>query len=39
MNYQLLYQFEQVLSAHLPCLNSWQQANVALFSYGVIQRR
>lgn len=37
MNYKLLYQFEQVLSAHLPCLNSWQQANVALFSYGVIQ--
>jgi hypothetical protein len=37
MNYQLLYQFEQLLSAHLPCLNSWQQANVALFSYGVIK--
>lgn len=37
MNYELLYQFEQLLSAHLPCLNSWQQANVALFSYGVIQ--
>lgn len=36
MNYELLYQFEQLLSAHLPCLNSWQQANVALFSYGVI---
>lgn len=37
MNYELLYQFEQLLSAHLPCLNSWQQANVALFSYGVLQ--
>lgn len=37
MNYELLYQLEQLLSAHLPCLNSWQQANVALFSYGVIR--
>lgn len=37
MNHKLLYQFEQLLSAHLPCLNSWQQQNVALFSYGVIQ--
>jgi hypothetical protein len=37
MNYQLLYQWEALLSAHLPSLNSWQQANVALFSYGVIQ--
>jgi hypothetical protein len=36
MNYQLLYQLEEMLSAHLPCLNSWQQQNVALFSYGVI---
>ena len=37
MNYRLLYQLEQMIAAHLPCLNSWQQANVALFSYGVIQ--
>lgn len=37
MNHHLLYQFEQLLSAHLPSLNSWQQANVALFSYGVIE--
>ena len=37
MNYKLLYQFEPILSAHLPCLKGWQQANVALFSYGVIQ--
>lgn len=37
MNYKLLYQLEQLLSAHVPCLNSWQQANVALFSYGVIR--
>lgn len=36
MNYQLLYQLEDMLSAHLPSMNSWQQANVALFSYGVI---
>ena len=37
MNYQLLYQLETQLSAHLTSMNSWQQANVALFSYGVIQ--
>lgn len=37
MNYKLLYQLETMLSAHLSSLNSWQQANVALFSYGVIQ--
>lgn len=37
MNYPLLYQWEQVVTAHLPCLNSWQGANVALFSYGVIR--
>ena len=37
MNYLLLYQWEQLLSAHLPSLNSWQRANVALFSYGVIR--
>jgi hypothetical protein len=37
MNYKLLYQLEELLSAHIPSMNSWQQANVALFSYGVIQ--
>ena len=37
MNYPLLYQWEQELSQHLPMLNSWQQANVALFSYGIIR--
>lgn len=37
MNYQLLYQLQQELSAHLPGINSWQQANLALFSYGVIE--
>lgn len=37
MNYPLLYQLEEVLSAHLPSLNGWQQANMALFSYGIIE--
>jgi hypothetical protein len=37
MNYPLLYQWEQELAARLGCLNSWQQANVALFSYGIIR--
>jgi hypothetical protein len=37
MNYPLLYQWEQELAQHLPMLNSWQQANVALFSYGIIR--
>jgi hypothetical protein len=36
MNHKLLYQLEQLLSGALPSLNSWQRANVALFSYGVI---
>jgi hypothetical protein len=37
MNYRLLYQWEQQLTARLPCLNSWQGANVALLSYGVMK--
>ncbi|MCP4206693.1 MAG: transposase, partial [Shimia sp.] len=37
MNYQLLYQWEALLAGRLSCLNSWQQANVALLSYGIIQ--
>ncbi|MEP0763948.1 MAG: transposase [Chloroflexota bacterium] len=37
MNFRLLYQLEQLIKAHLPGLNSWQQTNVALFSYGVIR--
>jgi hypothetical protein len=37
MNYPLLYQWEQLVTSHLPCLNSWQGANVALFSYGVLR--
>lgn len=36
MNYSLLYQWEEQIAAHLSCLNSWQRANVALFSSGVI---
>lgn len=37
MNFKLLYQWEELLAAHLPGLNSWQRANVALFSYGIIE--
>ena len=37
MNYPLLYQWETLLAAHLPGFNSWQQANVALFSYGIMR--
>jgi hypothetical protein len=37
MNYALLYQWENLLAGHLPCLNGWQRANVALFSYGVMR--
>jgi hypothetical protein len=37
MNYGLLYKWQQLIAAHLPCLNSWQVENVAVFSYGVIQ--
>src|SRR5512139_1238520 len=37
MNYPLLYQWEQLLAGRLRSLNSWQQANVALFSYGIMR--
>lgn len=37
MNYPLLYQWEEQLRSELPSLNSWQAANMALFSYGIIQ--
>jgi hypothetical protein len=37
MNQRLLYQWEQLMSGHLPSLNSWQRANVALLSYGVMK--
>lgn len=37
MNTILLYQWEQELGKRLPSLNSWQQANVSLFSYGIVR--
>ena len=37
MNYKLLYQWEELLAAQLPALNGWQRANVALFSYGIME--
>lgn len=37
MNEKLLYQWATEIASHLPCLNSWQVENVALFSYGIIQ--
>jgi len=37
MNDRILYQWEQEIAAHLPSLNAWQVANVALMSYGVMK--
>jgi Transposase DDE domain len=37
MNHELLYQWEDEIALHLPSLNGWQAANVALMSYGVIK--
>lgn len=37
MNLKLLYQWSEELANYLPSLNSWQVANVALFSLGVIR--
>ncbi len=37
MNHQVLYQWSEEMATNLPCLNSWQVANVALFSQGIIQ--
>jgi hypothetical protein len=37
MNYPILYQWSEEIATHLPCLNSWQVANLALFSQGVIR--
>lgn len=37
MPQNILYQWETEIAKHLPSLNSWQVANVALFSYGVVQ--
>jgi hypothetical protein len=36
MNHQVLYQVSEEISKWLPCLNSWQVDNVALFSQGII---
>ncbi len=36
MNHPILYQWEQQLGEMLPLFNSWQRANVALFSYGIV---
>lgn len=32
-----MYQWTEELATHLPCLNSWQVSNLALFSYGVVE--
>ena len=37
MNHELVYQWETVLSEHIPSLNSWQVANVALFTLGIVE--
>jgi hypothetical protein len=37
MNHEVLYQWEQEIALHLPSLNRWQAANVALMSYGVLK--
>jgi Transposase DDE domain len=37
MNNAILYQWQQEIGSHLPSLNSWQVANVALMSYGVMK--
>jgi hypothetical protein len=35
----LLYQWENEIASHFPGLNSWQQSNLALFSYGVMRAK
>jgi hypothetical protein len=35
MNHQLLYQWAEEIATRFRSLNSWQAANVALFSQGV----
>lgn len=37
MNYPVLYQWQEEIATHLTCLNSWQIANTALFTLGVMQ--
>ncbi len=36
MNLSTTYQWENQIATHLPSLNSWQHANLALFSIGMI---
>lgn len=37
MNFKVLYQWSEELASYLPSLNSWQIANLGLFSMGVIR--
>lgn len=37
MNYPVLYQWQEEIASQLSSLNSWQVANVALFSKGVMK--
>ena len=37
MSQAILYQWEQEIANHMPSLNRWQQSNLALFSYGMIE--
>jgi hypothetical protein len=37
MNYPVLYQWSEEIASHLGSLNTWQVANVAVFSQGVIE--
>lgn len=37
MNYNVMYQWQEEIATHLPCLNSWQKTNVALYSLGIIK--
>ena len=37
MSYPVLYQWTETIGKRLSCLNSWQVANVSLFSLGVMR--
>jgi len=37
MNNKIMYQWQEEMETHLPSLNTWQAANVALMSYGVMK--
>lgn len=37
MSSQVLYQWTEEIASHLNSLNSWQKANLARFSYGVVK--